>query len=89
MQAEDILKMSHTLTDGERRVLVLLAEDHELTYANPGGWWIDSERISAKVCMSLLRKCLITHVYGDIGKYEVYKINEWGKKRLAGERPRR
>ena len=44
----------------QRLVLESKREDGEqLTRFCPGGWWLGSEQISAKMCFRLIRHCLI------------------------------
>lgn len=85
-----ILKLSH----GEITVLTWLAADFDpeadydntiLTQGVPGGWYYGIDRISGTVCMSLVRQCLISKDGIDEHNYRTYKINEWGRKALAGE----
>jgi hypothetical protein len=55
------------LTKGERVILEKLATDPEimeLVESIPGGWWVEDERVSGRICWSLLRKVLISeHQY--------------------------
>ncbi len=35
------------------------SDDLELAYFDPGGWWVDAEKVSKKACEDLLRLCVI------------------------------
>lgn len=74
------------LTRGERAVLERLAAGEELTWAQPGGWWIETDQIAGRIGWALLRKVYIGETYKGGENYIIYTINEWGRNALKGKR---
>lgn len=82
------------LTRGEIKVLTSLAADHaqdgdydttELIVAAQGSWHLGAARTSGAISNSLLRMVLISEAHPTDGDFRVYRINDWGRKALAGE----
>lgn len=58
-------KSNPFLTKSMRRVMQMIVDssEQELAHFQPGGWWVESEKVNAKACMNLLRLCLIKPVW--------------------------
>ena len=75
------------MTKGEQKLLLAMLqaeeadryEDAELIRSIPGGWWLGEDEVSGKICMSLLRKCLLREESGSRDNYFVYTLNSDGR----------
>jgi hypothetical protein len=70
------------LTKREAEVLAILqAADAELVYEK-GTAYVGHQRVGGKVVNMLLFKMCVSQSAGELGGYEVYQINETGRKAL-------
>ncbi len=59
-------------------------ERGELVWEKGAGWWLGNHRVSSTACKRLLQACALRGAsFNHIGKYEVYTINETGRKILS------
>ena len=59
-------------------------DDAELVYERGTGY-VGTERFGGATFYALLRACVLRHVDGDPGDYEVYVLTEAGRKIACGD----
>lgn len=65
------------LTASMRRIMQLIvnSEEQELTYFEPGGWWVESDKVNKRSCENLLRLCLIRPIW-ESGNDHYYQLTK-------------
>lgn len=66
------------LTKSETKILSAMNNGAELVESIPGGWWLEDNRVSGRVCWSLLRKVLISQEQYSSENFRRYRINSDG-----------
>lgn len=74
--------ISPFLTRASYNVLKRMADGEELTWAKPGGWWLEDTQIKGSTGLHLLRYCLISESWDSGRNYVIYVINSDGEKIL-------
>jgi hypothetical protein len=69
------------LTEGMAQVLRIIDEsdEKELAQSIPGGWWVGDQEVDGRVCMALLRFCLLHQEHDSSETFIRYTINEDGR----------
>jgi len=56
----------------------------QLTRFVPGGWWIESDNVSAQTCFRLIKHSLISMDGEESGGVSYWRVNEMGRMALRG-----
>ena len=76
------------LTKRQREVLTVMRETgEELVYEPGGGWWFGEGRTNGKLGIRLLRLMLIALTQDSHDAFQMFVINEAGRRALEGLPP--
>lgn len=79
------------ISHGEKNLLrrLITEEDEEtgdqLTRFVPGGWWLDTEQLSAPLCFRLIRHSFISMDGEESGGVSYWRVNEMGRMAVEGK----
>lgn len=85
------LNVPGKISSGEINLLRrLIAEEanetgEQLTRSVPGGWWLDTEQLSAPLCFRLIRHAFISMDGEESGGVSYWSVNEMGRMAVVGK----
>ena len=75
------------LSIAQRKVLLKMKEGEELINEKGAGWWIGLRRTNGRLVYNLLRMCAISQDTFSKDNYQIFNINETGRKLLEDKMP--